>query len=404
MVRGIAYLIHTFPLWTSTFITDEVDILRRDGWTLRLFGVRPPREGEYPADSARFLRETTYVFPVSAPRLLTRHVRMALSRPIAYFRTLWGALTWGSLTTRNRLRTLIHFAEAVYLHSDLVRTGCRHLHVHFASGSATIALFLNELTALSYSLTAHGTDMFVERVLLPQKISHARFTRVGTRRNREYLAALVSDDAARTIHVIPFGVDLRRISPAAAPARHETTLRLLSVGRLVWQKGQATLLEACARLRDAGLDFRLTVVGEGQERHALEGLRQTLGLADLVDMPGAMTSTQVYEMYRQADLFVLSSVSEGFGLVVVEAMASELPVVTPALPGMDEIVSDGEDGRVYPPGSSQDLASIILELARDPDGRKRMGQRGAEKARRLFDNDVSVRRFAQLLGEVAASA
>ncbi len=403
-MTGVAYLIHTFPLWASTFVTDEVDNLRRDGWTLRLFAVRQPRDGEYPPEGARFLQETTYVFPVSAPRILARHVRMALSRPVAYLRGLGGALTWGSLTPKNRLRTLMHFAEAVYLHPDLVAARCRHLHVHFASGSASIALFLNELTGLSYSLTAHGTDIFVERVLLPQKISRARFTRVATHRNREYLAGLVPDDAARRIHVIPFGVNLRRSSPAEAPECHGATLRLLNVGRLVWQKGQATLLEACARLRDAGLDFRLTVVGEGEEREALEELRQTLGLADVVDMPGAMSPAQVYAMYRRTDVFVLSSVSEGFGLVLVEAMASGLPVVTPALPGMDEIVSDGEDGRVYPPGSVPELAGVILELARDPDGRKRLGKRGAEKARRLFDNEVLVRRFAELLAEAASSA
>jgi glycosyltransferase involved in cell wall biosynthesis len=241
----------------------------------------------------------------------------------------------------------------------------------------------------------------VERVLVAEKVQGARFTRVGTARNRDHLQTLLPGGASAAIHVVPFGVDLERVPPRPASPEGSPVLRLLNVGRLVWQKGQDTLLDACALLQEAGLGFHLTIVGEGEERAALEERRRRLGLEQAVSMPGAWSAERVFAAYAEADLFALSSVSEGFGLVLVEAMASGLPVVAPALPGMDEIVTDGVDGRLVPARSARDLADAVLELARDPEKRRRFAQEGAAKARARYDNRTVVSRFSGLLAGAA---
>jgi glycosyltransferase involved in cell wall biosynthesis len=332
-----------------------------------------------------YLRERTrYLLPMGPVALLRAHAAALARRPRGYLRALGAALWRGRMPARHRLRTLLHFGEAVALGPILAEAGCRHLHVHALSGAATIAMLLGEMDGPSYSLTAHGTDIFVEKVLLAEKIAGSRFTRVGTRFNRDHLVRVHRADPGR-IHVMPFGVDVEVFRPAAGVTgtAADGTIRLVSVGRLVWQKAHHLLLGACARLRRRGIALRLTIIGEGCERPALEALRASLGLDDVVDLPGAAPEAEVARVLGRSDLFVLASVSEGFGLVLLEAMACGLPVVAPALNGLPEVVADGVEGRLFAPGSEEDLAAAIGALAADPDLRHRLGEAGR---RRVVDS------------------
>jgi colanic acid/amylovoran biosynthesis glycosyltransferase len=402
-----ALLIHTFPLYSMTCIADEIRGLRRRGLPIVLFAVRAPREGQYPAAMADLRAATRYLLPVGPLAAVRRHLGAGARRPAGYARGLWRAITAGRLSLRHRLRTLVHFGEAVCLQPLLEAAGCRHLHVHALSGGASIALFLRDLGGPGYSLTAHGTDIFVERVLLAEKMRDAAFTRVATAYNRDYLLRLPGSAGARVV-VLPFGVDTEALSPAAdAPGLGDPgagALRLVSVGRLVWQKAHHLLLRACAVLRDRGVDLHLTLVGEGEERRAIETLRDRLGLADRVRLAGALSPAGVVEALRAADLFVLSSISEGFGMVLIEAMACGLPVIAPEINGIPEVVAHGEDGLLFQPGSAEALAGAIATLASDPALRRRMGEAGRRKVKAHHQAADRMDRFAQLLRETVASA
>lgn len=396
---AIAYLIHTFPVYSTTFISYEIDELRKQGVQLRLFGVQPPGPGDYPEEFRRFFDEMTYIFPMSYFRLFSSNAVAFLQKPFKYLKALAFALMCGKLSFKDRLRTLFHFFEAVYLYPELRSAGCLYLHVHFLSGSASIALFLNKLYGTKYSLTAHGTDIFVEKVLLAEKISNAEFTRVGTEYNRRYLSALFPEGVDVSIYVIPFGIDLKKFKtrkPGPFP-----NLRLLNVGRLTWQKAQDTLLKACARLREEQVDFHLTIVGDGELRAELERLKDSLGLSSCVSMPGKMTEQQVVEQYRSSDIFILSSVSEGFGIVLLEAMASGLAVIAPAIKGIPEIINDGVDGLLFKPGSIRDLKDAIMELAADPEKRARLAKAAYSKVTERFQLKDSINGFHSVLKKAA---
>jgi glycosyltransferase involved in cell wall biosynthesis len=398
----IAILTHTFPLYSMTCIVDEIRGLRGRGLPLVLFGIRAPRPGDFPAEMADLRAETRYLLPVGVFTAVRRHAAALARRPGGYALGLWRALTRGRLSPRHRLRTLLHFGEAVCLQPLLEEAGCRHLHVHALSGGATIAMLLESLGGPPYSLTAHGTDIFVEKVLLAEKMKGAAFTRVATAYNRDYLLRLPGSAGARVV-VMPFGVDPGRMTPAAPPPAGDTGgVRLISVGRLVWQKAYPLLLRACARLRERGVDLRLTIIGEGEERQALETLRDQLGLRDRVDLPGALAAAQVATALRAADLFVLSSVSEGFGMVLLEAMACGLPVVAPELNGLPEVVTDGDDGLLFRPGSDEALARAIEALVADPARRRHMGEAGLRKVLAFHRAGDRVARFDRLLRETAA--
>jgi glycosyltransferase involved in cell wall biosynthesis len=405
--RTLVILVHTFPIHSTTFIAREVRELRKRGAPIAVVAIRRPRPDEVP-DDARDLAETTeYLLPIGPGRALARHLKAFASRPVACAGAFARALTRGRLSPRDRLRTLLHFSEAVALRPLLAARGCGHLHVHALSGGATIAWILRSIDGLPYSLTAHGADIFVERVLLAEKMAGASFTRVGTKYNRAFLAALPGDPDRRIV-VMPFGVDAERFAPAparpdaAAPggsaARGEAPgLRLVTVGRLVWEKAHHLLLDACGRLRARGVELRLTIVGEGPERAALLAQRDRLGLHDRVELAGARPEAEVIAALRAADLFVLSSVSEGFGVVLLEAMACGLPVVAPALHGIPEIVTDGVEGVLFRPGSADDLARAIATAGSDVEGRRRAGAAGRRKVVASFLMADRVAAFDALL-------
>jgi len=406
---SLAVLVHTFPLHSATFIANEVRAMERLGTAPALVAIRAPRPSEVPASMADLRRRTRYLLPIGPVVLLRAHAAALARRPRGYLRALCAAAWRGRMPARHRLRTLIHFGEAAVLLPLLDEMGCRHLHAHALSGAATIAMLLGEMTGLPYSLTAHGTDIFVERVLLAEKIAGSRFTRVGTSFNRDHLVRVHGADPGR-IRVMPFGVDVETFRPASgsagtgADATAAGVTHLVSVGRLVWQKAHHLLLGACSRLRRRGIPFRLTIVGEGEERPALEALRAHLGLDDVVDLPGAMPESEVARVLAQSDLFVLASVSEGFGLVLLEAMACGVPVVAPALNGLPEVVADGVEGRLFAPGSEAELADAIAALAADPDLRRRLGEAGRRRVVGSCRLEERVAGFVRMLESAAGAS
>lgn len=395
--KRIAYLIHTFPLYSTTFITNEIDQMRRQGAVLKLFAVQPPKPGDYPDDFKRFYDETVYLFPLKPLKIVSRCLSAIIGRPFSFLKTLYEALTWGDLLPKDRIRTLIHLIEALCFYPDFARAGCHHLHVHFLSGGASIALFLNRLYGINYSLTAHGTDIFVEKVLLSEKVRHSKFTRVGTEYNRKYLSGLLPEGCEATVEVIPFGIDVSAMSGTASEPVNNSGIRLLNVGRLTWQKAQDLLLESCAILKKEDIEFSLVIVGEGELRPFLEKKTAELGLSECVTMRGHLSEFEALKEYRSADIFVLSSVSEGFGIVLLEAMANGLAVIAPSLNGIPEIIEDGVNGRLFVPGSARELAQIIKELAQDQVKRMRFADAGFRKVKESYQLTDSVSLFHKSL-------
>jgi glycosyltransferase involved in cell wall biosynthesis len=139
-------------------------------------------------------------------------------------------------------------------------------------------------------------------------------------------------------------------------ARHAGP-QLIAIGNLKQEKDFPLLLEAFAKVRQQ-VNARLLILGEGQERNRLEGRRAKLGLDAFVDMPGFVANPYAY--LARADLFLLSSASEGFGNVVVEALACGTPIVSTDCSGPREILADGRHGRLVAVGDPHEFASAIL--------------------------------------------
>ncbi len=182
--------------------------------------------------------------------------------------------------------------------------------------------------------------------------------------------------------------------------REGPTLRLVSLGRLARIKGFDVLLAAFAQARAHLPLWRLEIWGEGPEREALEKMAQDLGLTGQVRFPGLTPVPS--EVLRGADLFVLSSHAEGFPNALVEAMAMGLPVVSTRFGGaVDDIVQDGVNGLLVPPGDSAALAHALVRLMSDPLERSRLGEKAREVVQR-FSTERIVALWETAIGRAMA--
>jgi len=193
--------------------------------------------------------------------------------------------------------------------------------------------------------------------------------------------------------VIPNGVDLGRFRPRLRPARPHERVRCLAVARLVERKGLSHLIRAVA-LQERGR-VELEIVGSGPEEAALRALAAELGVADLVTFTGPLDRAAVAQRYREADLFALACCDESSGSVFAEAMASGLPIVGSAAGGIPELVRDGRNGLLVPPGDAPALAAAIRRLAESPRTRVEMGRRNrADAEERLSWERITARHLS----------
>ena len=211
---------------------------------------------------------------------------------------------------------------------------------------------------------------------------------------------------AAKITVVPNGRDLAVFRPgsARAAARKELGLDRTAptvgvVGRLEPQKGHAYLLDAWPAVMREFPDARLLLVGDGGLRGALRAQARARGVADSVIFAGFRAD--VPRMLDALDILCLPSLYEGMPLTAIEGAAMALPIVATAVDGTPEVVREGRTGRLVPPADPPALARALLDLLRDPDGARRMGQAARDRACLRFDLDRQVAATARVYRSVA---
>lgn len=192
------------------------------------------------------------------------------------------------------------------------------------------------------------------------------------------------------------GVDTGRFRPPADPRAADGPVRIVAVGRMVEEKDYPLLLKALAELKRAGLAFVAEVVGDGPLAPQLRHLHAALDLGAQVRFLGRCED--IPEILRRSDIYVLSSKSEGMPIALLEAMATALPVVATAVDAVPEVIVDGINGLLVPPGDPRALAAALARLIADPELRARIGARGLRDVRTLFSIESTTQLYAEHLG------
>ncbi len=393
----IAYVVNTYPRPSHSFIRREIRALERRGLEVRRIAMRGVQDELVdPGDIEEHAR-TEHVLAQPRARLLATALRELLRAPrraldaLALTRALVRAAGGG------RLRHIAYLVEACHVVARCRAGEVSHLHAHFGTNSAAVAMLAGALGGQSYSFTVHGPEEFdsPRALALDLKMRRAAFTVAISAYGRSQLLRWLPAQNWPRVAVVHCGIEPQTIG--AVQPLPDSGLRLVAVGRFSEQKGHLILIEALGRIAAAHAGVHLTLVGDGPMRPQIEAAIAAHGLERNVTLTGWLDEPGVRSALDDSHALVLPSFAEGLPMVVMEAMAAARPVLATWVAGIPELVRDGETGWLVPPGDAESLAEAIGALAQTPPERlAAMGRAGRERVLARHDIDAEAARLAAL--------
>ncbi len=388
-LHRVAYLVSQYPAYSHTFILREAQQLRQLGVSIAVASINlPDRPFEKLTDVER--NEAEHTLYIKSQGILK--AAMALGKtlthnPLGLLRGLKHVIKLGGWDVKRLLFHVFYLAEALLVGQWMHSQSIKHLHVHFATPAASVGMLVKSVFGYSFSFTVHGPDEFYDATgyNLPEKILAADFIFCISHYARSQVMKLSPVHAWAKFDVCRLGVDPQRFIPILE-TRQTGTCNLLCVGRLTAAKGQAILLESVAQLQNQGLSVTLTLVGMGPDEQSLRQHAECLGISRQVNFTGAVDQDHILDYYKAADIFVLPSFAEGLPVVLMEAMAMEIPCITTAITGIPELIRNGQEGLLVAASDSEGLTLAIKLLVENRVLRQQLGKAG--RIRVLSDYDL----------------
>lgn len=358
----IAYFVNQYPKVSHSFIRREIVELETQGMEISRFSISRERTDIVDERDREELAKTIYLAEVGRARIISMLLLTIIKSPLAWLNASLCAATMGMRSRSGLTRHLVYLIEACVLVNLLKEKGIRHIHAHFGTNPAAVALLAHKLCGISYSFTVHGPEEFdkPEALSLDQKIRHASFVVGISSFGRSQLFRWSRFEDWPKIKVVRCGLDAQFLeSPKTAVPDNR---RIVCVGRLCEQKGQLLLVEAINMLKNDGEMIDLVLAGDGPMRSEIEELVNRLGLAENVRITGWISGSQVLDEIRSSRALVLPSFAEGLPVVLMEACALRRPVVTTHIAGIPELVEDGISGWLVPAGSAEAIRNALEEV------------------------------------------
>ncbi len=302
---------------------------------------------------------------------------------------------------KGRLKVLGQAWAAIAVGRELGARGVVHLHAQMAHVPTTVAMYAARYLGIGFSFTGHAADLFRDRGLLAEKLLRSTHVHCISEWHRGFYNRIVGR-AVEDYPVVRCGVEGDRYSFVRREAVGDPPV-LLGVGRLVSKKGFDLAIRTVGALSRGGTFVRLRLIGDGPERGALEALGAAEGVADRVVFEGARGNPEVAAAMGEADVFVLpcrvaaDGDKDGIPVVLMEAMARGLPVISGDLETIRELVVPGETGWMVPAGDVDALVAAIREVCGDREEREVRVQAARDRVEREFFLDPNIDRLCNAL-------
>lgn len=397
----VAYLVNQYPKVSHSFIRREILALESLGASVVRVASRGWDDALVDAADQAERGKTHYLLQHGAQALLASARCLARS-PRSFLRAARRAAAMAKMSPRPLAVHLAYLAQACRLCEIARRENVGHVHAHFGTNSAEVAMLCAELGGPSYSFTVHGPEEFdmPAGLHLREKVEGARFVAAVSSFGRSQLFRWIPQAHWPKVNVVRCGLD--EGFELAARAVDPGSRMVVCVGRLCEQKGQTLLLTAARELAQRGVDFELVLAGDGEMRPQLERLIGEYGLQDRVRITGWVSGDEVRSLLLQARALVLPSFAEGLPVVIMEAMALGRPVITTQIAGIPELVRDGEEGWLVPAGDCRALVRAWSELLETDASRlDGMGAKARERVTERHSAVAGARKLLQLF-EAAA--
>ena len=402
--KRVMYLASEIPALSATFVYKEILRFEKIICPVEVVSIRQP---ESPADveiQERFENRVTFLYESSLGKRLLSVMKMLFRRPLNFLKatqSFFFDLMSVGVITRNALGLGFRFTHAALLGLEMERRKVDHLHVHFAHVPADIAMYASLMTSIPFSVTGHANDIFERGWLLKQKVKRAKFFSTISEFNKRALEAKGCDSS--NIEIVRCGIDQDDFEYHAPVVKENEVIRIGSLGRLVPKKGFQTLIEACELLEANSKGFVLEIGGDGP---LMEELQSQVGQSDIaarVRFLGAMVHSDVSSWMRSLDIFALACCEDkngdvdGIPVVLMEAMALGIPVVTTAISGLPELVVDESTGLISEQRDAKGLFQNLVRLSQDNNLRRQLSANAVEHIEEEFSLQANVAKLGDLI-------
>ncbi|WP_093561182.1 glycosyltransferase [Pseudoduganella namucuonensis] len=384
---------------SHSFIRREIQALERRGVEIERIALRGWR-ADLRDDGDKLERQKTrYVLQGVLSRLIWTALLVALLHPLRCGGALALALKLARGSQQFWPVHLAYLAEACVVARWLKQTKANHLHAHFGTNSAEVAMLASHISGVPYSFTVHGPDEFDRPVAigLKEKVRRSAFVVAVSSFGRSQLFRWIESSDWPKVKIVHCGLEPDFHNFAVGPLRNHR--RLVCVGRLCAQKGQLLLLQAASLLANRGVAFEIVLAGDGEQRELIDSEIERLGLTEHVHVTGWISSDEVRDTLLSARGMVLPSFAEGLPVVIMEAMSLRRPVLTTYIAGIPELVLHGVNGWLFPSGCVEALAAAIQVCLDTPaEEIEVMGEQARQRILERHDIDQQASNIATLFG------
>ena len=393
------YLFNSYPGTSMTFIRTEITAIETRYGPVPRYAIRRWDGPLVTAEDARERDLTRYVLDAPGKALLRAFVAL-LRNPAGMARAISSLAELYRAARRRPFAHLAYLVEAATIKAWAEREGVTHLHTHFSTNSAAVAMLCQRMGGPSYSFTAHGPNEFYEDNLptIPLKAKYATFVACISTFCEARVLDISGPAAAGKTQVVRCGIELDDFNPT--PPRGPSA-PLICVGRLCPEKAQLVTVEALARIATEHPDLHIQFVGDGEDRAAIEARIAAHGLGDRVSLFGWRSHEEVRRLIGEARALILPSFAEGLPMVLMEALALGRPVVTTPVAGIPELVTQ-ECGWLVEPGDEDGLArALVAVMAASPDEMRSKAVTGRSRVEQLHDGRRNAYALAAFLERAA---
>jgi glycosyltransferase involved in cell wall biosynthesis len=363
----IAYLTTAYPAISHTFIRRELLEIERRGHEVHRFSIRPHLAAPVdPTDKAE-LAKTLHILRQPKSRLISALAKIVVTQPGKTLAAFKHTLELAKSSERGLLRHVAYIAEAAFLLGEVRRRGIEHIHVHFGTNAAAVAMLVREMGGPPFSITVHGGPSEFDAPIglsLGDKIRAAEFICAITDYCAAQLRRWVGSEHWDKIKIIHCTVG-EQFFQAAAPMDPSANT-LVCIGRLAPQKGHLMLVDAFAQAINSGVDARLVMCGDGDLRPEIERRAAAAGIQDRIEFTGWIDEAEVRRRLLFSRCMILASFAEGLPMVIMEAFALGRPVISTTIAGIPELVVPGVNGWLVTAGRSDQTAEAIRAVMATP--------------------------------------
>lgn len=394
-MKKIAYVMSRFPQLTETFILREMSSLTKHGWEIEIFPLIFQQESTIHDEAVIWAKKAHK--PVWQD-ILRSNIRFLSQQPVKYFSIFWEIFTGNLPSPKFLARSVYLFPKAVWMAYRMQSVGVCHIHAHFATHPALAAWIICQISGITYSVTVHAHDIFVDKTMLAKKMADAKAVVAISEYNRKYLIDCLGAWVGDKISVIHCGIEPSKYAKKVpvTDGLSKKKFNILSIGSLQPYKGFSYLLEACVILKESGVSFYCRIVGAGELMVDLAAQIKRLQLEGYVELLGPKKQEEVPALLFEADCYVQPSVitstgkMEGIPVSLMEAMASGLPVVATNLSGIPELVQNEDTGLLVQPKDPAELAEALMKLYHDKSLAERLAQNGKQHVASEFNLLINV--------------